>query len=608
MTGRTRSLTPYKELRDFFTFLYEDRIGYAYSPTKEPVTKEWTENFFEWPGQERELINHVLQTQATLEVYVSPALFSTASNLREHFLGSNVVWCDFDYGIPSSETVSSLNLPAPSRRIRSSTPGHEHWYWKLDYFETNPENLEDFNKRSVYSLDGDLGTWNANRVLRPPRTTHHESGKEVTQIVRENTQTSILPFMALDMPPVGASEYDTEIDLDGMPEAMSLVAAYKWPPKAFELFRRKEHKDRSSSLCALAYYCTEMGMEDLEVMSILFAADDSWGPFKGRSDRVRLLNGILNRARLRYPLLNAKQETENDFISYSFGQFLTSNVTFNWAIEGLVQQHGLALVAAQPGVGKTQLTLRAAICASIGKPFLKWDIPEPRKTAFFSLEMGHADLLKFLQQMASTLTPQELGLLDTNFRVIPMGESIYLEREAHQAKLMRYLSLHPATGIFIDSLSHALEKSPNDDEGIQKTFDFLRGRVIKDLDAFVWFVHHDRKPQVGNKKPNTLADVYGSQFIERDMTTGINMWKVNPDDPHSEIEISCTKLRMATQFETFLVKRDTEDLSFKIVSGSSNGKAATGGRKKNASEPGGNTGDRLRFPDDRNRAGLDFRP
>lgn len=607
MTGRTRRLTPYKELRDFFTFLYEDRIGYVSSPTKEPVSKEWTENFFQWPAQERELINHVLDSQRTLEVYISPALFSTASNLREHYLGSYVVWCDFDYGIPSEEKLESISLPAPARRLRSSTPGHEHWYWKLEYFETNPENLEDYNKRSVYSLDGDLGTWNANRVLRPPCSTHHESGKEVVQLTRENTTTSILPFMALD-PPVAGSEYDSEIDLEGMPEAMSLVASYKWPEAAFTLFRKKEHKDRSSSLCALAYYCTEMGMEDLEVMSILFAADDSWGPFKGRSDRVRLLNGILNRARLKYPLLASKEETNNDFKSYSFGEFLESNVVFEWAITDLVQKHGLAIVSAQPGVGKTQWSLQAAICAALGKPFVQWDIPEPRKVSFFSLEMGFADLLKFMRQMATNLTPQEIELLNTNFRVVPMGESIYLEREAHQAKLLRHLELHPASGIFIDSLSHALEKSPNDDEGVSKTFDFLRGRIIKDMDAFVWFVHHDRKPQVGNKKPNTLADVYGSQFIERDMTTGINLWKVNPEDPKSPIEVSCTKLRMATHFETFLVERQSEDLSFKIVSGTNKPKTATGGRKKNASQSGGDSGSGLRFPDDRFRAGLDFRP
>lgn len=576
MSGRQRSQTPYKELRDFFTFLYEDKIGFAYSPTKNPGNGVWEENYFRWPEQERELIKHVLREQSNNEVYISPGLFRNAGAEKEDFLGSNVIWAELDYGVPTERRLEELGLPKVSVRVRSSTPDHEHWYWKLDYFESNADNLESLNKRIVYALDGDLGTWNCNRVLRPPRTTHHESGKKVELVESTPGAYSITPFILLDDPPVGEGDYRSEVDLEGLPDILDVIATYKWPEKALELFKGSGGKDRSNTMCSLAYYCAEMGMEDKEVMTVINAVDLRWKKFTGRNDRMRCLTGVLLRARLKYPLLISKNEDDHtdEFLSYSFRELLTLDIRFEWAIEKLVQKHGLAIITSQPGVGKTQMSMQAAMAAAVGKPFLQWEVPNPRNVVFFSLEMWLDDIMEQMKQQVQTLTEEEMELFYRNFRLVPLGESIHLDKPGTQAKMLRYLEKNPATGIFIDSLSHSMSKSPNDEEVVGATFAFLRGRIIKDMDAYVWFVHHDRKPNGQNKRPDTLADVYGSQFIERDMTTGINLWKTDPKDPWSPIEVTSTKLRMATQFESFVVKR-LPSLTFEITNGAAGGSSGS---------------------------------
>jgi hypothetical protein len=75
-------------------------------------------------------------------------------------------------------------------------------------------------------------------------------------------------------------------------------------------------------------------------------------------------------------------------------------------------------------------------------------------------------------------------------------------------------------------------------------------------------VHHDRKAQIGNKKPNSLEDMYGSFYIGATATTVIGLWANNKT---YEIELSYLKVRLAKAPKTQIIIRTTQGLDFEEV-------------------------------------------
>lgn len=195
-------LNPTGEIAEFFEFLYGEQTGYAYAPVKDikddnPKTN-WHQHYFEWPAQRKELIAHCLKKAPSNEVYCSPALFSKASGRKEDVKGSYVFWAEFDGTVPPAEALNSL--PAPSRRIRSSEDGHEHFYWKLDYFEVDVDAIERANRGLAYSLGGDTSAWDANQVLRPVSTYNHKRGKPVLTLAKSDAKVGAALFADIPVP------------------------------------------------------------------------------------------------------------------------------------------------------------------------------------------------------------------------------------------------------------------------------------------------------------------------------------------------------------------------------------------------------------------------
>lgn len=588
MSGnRQRQITPFRALRDFFDYVYGDREGYSYCPTKNPSTGEWSQNFFQWPQQTREIVEHFL-APSSLELYYSPALYRTNRVTKEAWLGTQVLWTEMDFGVPTAAQLTEKNVPPPTLRVRSSTEDRQHWYWKLAYFENDPDKVEKLTRRITYSVDGDMSAWDYQQVLRPPGTVNHKrQGAPVGLLVQSSVLHGVEDFVGLPEPPQRFEVSSEEIG--DIPEALSLIAKYKWNERAFDLFKLPTvDKDRSSKLCALAYECAEMGMADKEILSILINADDRWGKFKQRNDRVRRLQGIIARARFKYPVISP-ENLEDDFPVFGFESFLATEVQLDWVMEGLLTSQGMGVCAGPPDVGKTQLALQLAIHIALGKEFLIWPSTGPRKNAFISMEMGHDELKYFLDIMAQGLTREEKKLLQKNLIILPLGEPIAITRQAELTKVCRLVEKYQLQGIFIDSLGVATGEGIDKDDVILPLMSNLKTQIIKPYNAFVWFVHHTRKAQVGNKKPNQLADLHGSQYIGSSMTTAIGLWKDKPDD--ESIEVNRLKGRLAKPWTQFEIAR-TDTLGFvetsgpEIIVGGSNGGRSNSRTQPNQTRPG----------------------
>lgn len=559
--NRVRQLTPYRELRGFFEYMYGEKAGFVYAPTKDPSTGEWTQNFFRWPEQKREIVEH-FKSPTTLELYYSPALWSTNRISRDSFMGVSVLWAEMDYGIPNADTLESRGVPHPTLRIRSSTDDHQHWYWKLEYFENNPDDLEKVTKRLAYAVDADLSCWDYQQVLRPPATIHRESGKPVTVLEQSEASYGIDAFSGLPEPPQEA--LDGIEDLGELPDVQSLIAKYKWSETAFDTFRQPQaavHK-RSDTLCYLAYECAEMGMANIEIMAILMNADDRWGKFKKRNDRVKHLQGIIQRARFKYPVASP-EEVEDDFPIYGFQTFLDlPEARVEWLVNGLIATETINMTAGLPKVGKTQFTVRFGMSLALGQDFLDWEITEAKKSIFFSMDMGKKELHHFFSTMSGDITPDEARILERNFQVIPLGEAVILTQPRNQAKIERLVEKVEPDVVFIDTFGVAVGDDLNSDKVVNPFINWIKSKLINQFGTTVWFIHHNRKPQIGNKKPKTLSDLYGSQFIGGHITTGIGLWQ---DQAGQEtIEVNSLASRLSEEFKSFDVRR-TEHLNFTTV-------------------------------------------
>jgi hypothetical protein len=76
-------------------------------------------------------------------------------------------------------------------------------------------------------------------------------------------------------------------------------------------------------------------------------------------------------------------------------------------------------------------------------------------------------------------------------------------------------------------------------------------------------IHHHRKAQTGNKRPSSIADIYGSHYFTARASTVMTLWDHRKS---GLIEVSFQKLRMAPPQKPWAIQRK-DDLTFELSSG-----------------------------------------
>jgi len=551
-------------LGDFFDLFYGDQTGYAYSPVKEPEngsSKGFYQHFFHWPSQRSELIEHCINNMSSKEVYYSPALFKKADKAEKHdFLGTHYIFCEFDGNAPDS--IIQENIPEPSFKIRSSESKHQHWYWRLDHFETDINIIETINQRLAVQVNADR-VWNANRVLRPPLTTHHESGKKVTVLSQLDREVSLAAFIALKELP--KFEEATEETIGHVPSPIEVIAKYVWTTEELNLLTTPaiesgNGKGRSHALAKVAHYCMEKQATNAEALGLLLHLDKKWGKYHGRSDQRKRLIDIINYARAKHAVDPVQEEVDDPLKVYTFDEFMHQKFEVDWVVDNLVHKKGIVMLAGPPGVGKSTLALRIMQRMATGENFLRWKVEQPRKIIFFSMEMPREELGSFLQ----TMKMEDNDLMRENFLIIPIGMPLKLSNIKVKEAILKKMEEHEPDGVIFDSFGTAMSDDMTSDKNVLELFSFIRTYINGQYGAFAWFIHHPRKAQVGNKKPNTLDDLYGNQYIGAQITSGLLLWK---GAGQNVLEVSCLKMRMAEEFKPFRIER-TANLDFRMNEGS----------------------------------------
>jgi len=537
------------DLEEYLGFLYGNESGFIYAPTRDvsiaPTEKDyWTQHWFEWPAQRGELIAHIQQVSDNKDIYCSPSIFSAPDAHKEFVKGSFVYWCEHDDGrIPTD----LKGIPNPSLVINSSA-FNQHWYWRLEKFNSDIKNIEKVNRGIAYLLGADSSGWDVNQVLRPPNTINQKRHQ------RTNTR-SLSPWMvnpsSFSIIPE-APTLSVEFTITDLLDTAKIIAKYPWDAKTFDIYRTKEVPDRSIALMNIGYHCAEIGMDDQEIFSILYSADERWGKFRGRADRARRLNDIVAVARNKYPLANDSFLIVRELEVFGLTDLLDAKVNIEWVIPNMLEKSGQLIVSSKPGVGKTQISLRFAIAAGLGKSFLHYTPTEPMKTIFFSLEMYIPQLKWFLEQMSENLSNQDRLLLQENLLLVPLGHSLYMGNRVGQGLVESLLEKHQPSGYFIDSLGRTTPASMNDDESLKAVLDWDAAyRVHSNM--FSWYVHHNRKATIGNRKPKALDDLLGSSVIQQLAESVYILWKDKPTD--QTIEVINVKQRLAPEEEPYIIVR-----------------------------------------------------
>jgi hypothetical protein len=551
------------DLTEFLGCLYADQTGYVYTATRNPKLEKddpnyWNKHYFEWPQDKDTIVQHLKKASLEYDTYICPALFSAPKSKKQYVKGSYVAWVDFDGKLPTDLG----NVPGPSLVVESSDAANnkQHWYWRLEKFETDIKQIERINRGLAYLLDADVSGWDANQVLRPPSTRNHKYGvpQEVTLLSATPYALNPSAFGGIPEPP----SIPVEFDVRDLQDAALIVASYNWPKQAFNLYRslpqQLTHKEgRSGALMQLAYFGAEIGMNDAEIFTILYNADTRWGKFVGRPDRVRRLNDIIAKARIKHPFsISANQVSELQVLG--FKDFLSTEISIEWVVPDFLESSGQLLLTAKPGVGKSRFSLRFFIAMALGENFLHYQISVPRRLIYFSLEMGHAQLLYFLGNMAKSLSPSQLAILQENLLVVPLGEALYLDKQAGQNMVEKVLNDHEPDGYGFDSLSRMTPETVNDEAKIKQILDW-DAHVRNSKNMFSWYIHHNRKATATNRKPKSLDDVLGATVIAANTSGAYTLWSNDPQN--KSIDVICVKQRMAEMEKAYNII-STADLGY----------------------------------------------
>lgn len=527
-------------ISQFFDLIYGKSQGVACIAIKSE-TGTFSQSFYNWPSQEAEMIRFIESAPPVQDVYYTPALFKTSSRSKDAFLTSNVIWAEFDGNAQSFNTISTIK---PTLIIQSSEPGYEHWYWKLDHPVTDGDYLEQLNKHFVEELGADF-CWDVSRLLRPIGTTHTESGNIVAIKLYRNEAFVNPKLLGLTKQALNNSEDKFHLD-ESTASYDEIVAKYPFDKDTYQLLTLPEVKvgKRSSTLVKLVFSLIRLGLSNGEILELIEHTDSRWGKFSKRADKLKRYKGLLTYCRKNLPVSELKSGV------VTLDQLLKSEINIDWVIPSVIHRKGIVMLTGPPEVGKTQFTLRTAMALAAGQVFINWPVGDPAKVLFISLEMGDSALKSVISIMLKDYSKEHQELIRSNLYIYPLGYGINLAQE-----LPNLINAVKPTGVFVDSFSQSV-KSLVEDDVITSFFSSMR-KSCENNNHYLWFIHHNRKTQIHNRRPKTLDDVYGSRFISASVDTGYALWP----SKGGAIELYATKTRFGPKPDPMFIKR-TSTLNF----------------------------------------------
>ncbi len=540
----------------FFTKMFGPQKGYVYSPITEPGNASQSETwFFKWPEEKDDLIHHTLEKRVDKEVYFSPILFKDKILSRDDCKGTYHLWVEFNGSLPKDD--EKQKVPTPSFKVRTSKSGHEYWFWTLEFFESDLDVIHDCLKRLAWALKADLTAWHYENVFRPPHTTHHRYEPKRNTSITENSSIrhSIQVFRELPEAP----KYLDEANFQIIPDALEiLVTKARFNKEELDFFLKKEipRGKRYLALTRLAFLGIEKNLEDAEILSLLWKADERWkhfSDFKPEMRKNRLI-GLIRHCRAKKPRM-VSNGTNRKYKGYRYLDLLNSDFKLNWLIDDLIEERGMVAIVGKSGTGKTRWTMKLACHIALGKDFLRWKVNKPMKVQFWALEMNEPAFKKFLAENDEVYTDEERKLLHENFMCFPINESIHVQNKETRAEFLQEVDDFDPDVIIIDSWGAAVQDNLNDANVTNPILNFINTEIRNTpREICVIWIHHLRKSL--DEEP-TKDDIHGSNYFLAQQSSVIALYRVKKDAKHGDIlRVKNLKNRLAEEFAEFKVHSD----------------------------------------------------
>lgn len=177
------------ELEQFFSDIWGENEGTVCLSFK--TTGGFRNEFFKWSSRDREttlrsIRSSIGKAAGSDDCYFVPSLLRGESRKKIAFKTSQVVWADFDSGLPE--------LPLEPTLLVQTSEGRYHAYWKLDQVCSSPNELEKTNKALAESLGADMSGWDSTQLLRVPGTISKKRDQPVVIISRSENSYSLDAF------------------------------------------------------------------------------------------------------------------------------------------------------------------------------------------------------------------------------------------------------------------------------------------------------------------------------------------------------------------------------------------------------------------------------
>lgn len=174
------------------------------------------------------------------------------------------------------------------------------------------------------------------------------------------------------------------------------------------------------------------------------------------------------------------------------------------------------LLTGPPGVGKSTLAqqlVRARL--GLAADVLGYPVTDDgRRVLYLALDRPP----QIARSMRRMFTDTEREVLQDRLRIV---RALPFDLVAYPQRLGELAAEHDAGTLIIDSLKDAATKLTDDETG-QKVTTAMRS--VLETGCQTIGVHHHRKANGENKKPATLADVYGSAWITAGAGSVVTVW------------------------------------------------------------------------------------
>lgn len=540
-----------------------------------------------WQDKKDIIVEFFLAQDAKGDVYYSMAHYKEGSTekTKANAIGARCLWIELEgdnegQASPKAaleKLVSEGIIPPPTYRLQSSSENAQHWYWLLDGLYA-PDIIETLNRRIAYYLDADRACWNIDRVLRPPFTHNHKAkransdGSAPAVDIIEYTGYRYSPTEFKNLP--GVRVQLTEIaEFGDIPDIDTVFRKYPWDNQHSDLFsadikqfwneKSQDYTGRGNAMARLAYFGAEVGMTDEAIYCVLDDVDKRWGKFTGRHDRNRRLIEFIFKVREKYPSpIFVREEQTDEPIQrlYRFGDFLKTEVNFEWIIQDLIAKQTINFLTAVPGVGKSRLAIQLGASLATGQDFLSWKIERPYSVVFFSLEMGHP-MLKHFALNLNKEGRYDPEMMQENCWMVPVGEPLPFASQESLTFFKYVMETAKPDVVIIDAMSSLSYSELKEDTA--KNINNQLKAMLNEYKCSFLIIHHNRKPNAldGNKPP-TLADFYGSTYGATDAASVLGLWRPQGQDHY---ELHTLKSRTGVSDKPLKLASDRSRFTFDIA-------------------------------------------